>query len=162
MSGRANTSASFKENNTSWFRIGWVQAMGVLILLCSTGIRIHVPAAFRGRVLYQVDGAAAVGTGRMLKHWRHPRTHFSLDGKPIWRNAADVSDITRLSLVEPLKDVGALMRLEYRFDLMPGDTYLLLMMLLGGYVFMRSWGTRRLLSRGYTMDTLYFALPLSS
>lgn len=146
MSGRANTSASFKENNISWFRIGWVQAIGVLILFVALAYGYMYPAAFEGRVLYQVDGAAAVGTGRDAQALKETSGHISrwtgslFGGMPMYQISPSYPS------VEPLKDVGALMRLEYPFDLMPGDTYLLLMMLLGGYVFMRSWGTRRLLS----------------
>lgn len=131
---------------TPWYRRGWVQSIGVLLLFVGLAFAYMYPAAFEGRVLYQADGAAAVGTGRDAQALKETTGHVSrwtgslFGGMPMYQISPSYPS------VEPLKDVGALMRLEYPLDLMPGDTYLLLMMLIGGYIFMRSWGTGRLLS----------------
>lgn len=133
-------------DDKAWYKKGWVQAIGVLLLFVGIAYGYMYPAAFEGRVLFQVDGAAAAGTGRDAQAIKETTGHVSrwtgslFGGMPMYQISPSYPS------VEPLKNVGKLLRLEYPFDVMPGDTYLLLMLMLGGYIFMRSWGTKRLLS----------------
>lgn len=129
-----------------WYHREWLYVLLTVLLFVGLSYAYFYPAAFEGRVLYQVDGAASQGTGRDVVDLHKETGHWSrwtgslFGGMPTYQIRPDYDS------QEPLVKLRSLLRLEWPIDLMPGDTYLLLMMLLGGYLFMRSWGTRRSLS----------------
>lgn len=129
--------------NKPWYRQEWFFVLLVLLLFVGLSYAYFYPAAFEGRQLYQVDGAASAGTGRDVVELHEETGEWSrwtgglFGGMPTYQIRPDyVSQ-------EPMVKLRSLLRLEWPLDLMPGDTYLLLMLLLGGYFFVRSWGARR-------------------
>ncbi len=140
------------ENNTSeniqlpWYNKSWVQTLGIVALFVALSFAYFYPAAFEGRMLFQMDGAAAAGTGRDAKQMMETTGEVSrwtgslFGGMPTYQISPSYPSIV------PLRTAGEVYRLQWPLNLMPGDTYLIFMLLLGGYIFMRSWGTRRMLS----------------
>lgn len=132
-----------------WYQHPWVKEVGVVLLFAIIAIAYFTPAAFEGRVLFQADGAAASGTGRDVVRYEEETGRRSLwtgslfGGMPMYQISPSYPS------AEGIKAVQNIYRLRLPFlNLLPGDSYLVFMMLLGFYIFMRSWGTRRLLSIG--------------
>ena len=144
MSQQENTPTTNKKQ--PWYKKPWVITLGVVVLFVALSFAYFYPAAFEGRVLFQMDGAAAAGTGRDAKLMQETTGEVSrwtgslFGGMPTYQISPSYPSVV------PLRTAGEVYRLQWPLNLMPGDTYLLLMMLLGGYIFMRSWGTRRRLS----------------
>lgn len=129
-----------------WYKRPWAITLGVVLLFMGLSYAYFYPAAFEDRVLFQMDGAAAAGTGRDAQHMKETTGEVSrwtgslFGGMPTYQISPSYPSVV------PLRTAGELYRLQWPLNLMPGDTYLLLMMLLGGFIFMRSWGLRRRLS----------------
>lgn len=134
------------DEQKKWYRQEWFYVLLSLLLFVGLSYAYFYPAAFEDRVLYQVDGAASQGTGRDVVDYHKATGEWSrwtgslFGGMPTYQIRPDYDSQA------PLVTLRSLLRLEWPIDLMPGDTYLLLMMLLGGYLFMRSWGLKRGLS----------------
>lgn len=119
-----------------------------LILLFFVGISLayFYPAAFEGRRLFQMDGAGAAGVARDVTELKAETGHRSLwtgslfGGMPMYQISPTYPSGT---IIQSIKSAY---RLSKPIPLLPGDTYLIFMLLLGFYLFMRSWGIKRNLS----------------
>lgn len=137
------------EKKCEWYARPWVMFLGVIILFAVISIAYFTPAAFEGRVLFQADGAAASGTGRdVVRYEEESGGHRSLwtgslfGGMPMYQISPSYPSTKAIKLTQELY------RLEAPLDIMPGDSYLLFMMLIGFYIFMRSWKMKPVLSIG--------------
>lgn len=134
--------------NRNWYRNPWVTIVGVVLLFAIISIAYFTPAAFEGRVLFQADGAAASGTGRDVVRYEEETGHRSLwtgslfGGMPMYQISPSYPS------TKAIKATQSIYRLEAPLDFMPGDSYLLFMMLIGFYIFLRSWKVKPLLSVG--------------
>ena len=144
-SGTDTTANAPREPQTAkkpWYRTTPALIAGILALFLLLSYAYFYPAAFEGRVLFQMDGAAAAGTGRDVKAYEERTGEVSRWTGSLFGGMPTYQISPSYPSVHPLRDFGELLRLEWPLDLMPGDTYLLFMLLLGGLIFFRSWGFR--------------------
>lgn len=132
------------DKKKAWYRQPWIMSLGAVLLFAIISIAYFTPAAFEGRVLFQADGAAASGTGRDVVRYEEETGHRSLwtgslfGGMPMYQISPSYPSTKGVKLTQQVY------RLEAPLDLMPGDSYLIFMMLIGFYIFMRSWKVRPL------------------
>lgn len=137
-----------QNKKTEWYRSPWAIGAGIILFFAIISIAYFTPAAFEGRVLFQADGAAASGTGRDVVRYAEETGHRSLwtgslfGGMPMYQISPSYPS------TKAIKATQSIYRLEAPLDFMPGDSYLLFMMLIGFYIFMRSWKIKPLLSVG--------------
>lgn len=136
------------EVKKSWYKQPWVIFIGIVLLFLGISVAYFTPAAFEGRVLFQADGAAASGTGRDVVEHEQKTGERSLwtgslfGGMPMYQISPSYESAEGIKLAQNIY------RLRVPINLLPGDSYLIFMMLIGFYIFMRSWGIKRLLSVG--------------
>ena len=129
-----------------WYRTTPAIIAGIVVLFLALSYAYFYPAAFDGRVLFQMDGAAAAGTGRDVKAFEEETGEVSRWTGSLFGGMPTYQISPSYPSVHPIRDFGELLRLEWPLDLMPGDTYLLFMLLIGGLIFFRSWRTKWSLS----------------
>lgn len=132
--------------STKWYRRRSTIIAGILILFVALSYAYFYPAAFEGRALFQMDGAAAAGTGRDVKALEEATGETSRWTGSLFGGMPTYQISPSYPSVHPLRDFGELLRLQWPLNLMPGDTYLLFMLLAGGLIFFRSFGTKWSLS----------------
>lgn len=136
-------------NSIKWYQKKWLIALGVLFTFLIISLTYFYPAAFEGRVLYQADGAAAAGTGRdVITHQEKygERSYWTgslFGGMPTYQISPSYPSSNGIKVAQNIY------RLRFPFlNLLPGDSYLIFMLLLGFYIFLRSWRIRPLISIG--------------
>lgn len=140
--------SEMNEIKKSWYKKPWVITVGVVLLFVVLSVAYFTPAAFEGRVLFQADGAAASGTGRDVVEYEEQTGERSLwtgslfGGMPMYQISPSYKSAEGIKLAQNIY------RLRIPINLLPGDSYLVFMMLIGFYIFMRSWGIKWLLSVG--------------
>lgn len=134
------------EKRTKWYQSPYILGIGVILFFVVISYAYFYPASLEGRALYQVDGAAAAGVGHDVQLLKESTGEVSRWTGSLFGGMPTYQISPSYPSVYPLRAVGEFFRLEYPIDLMLGDTYLLFMMLLGGYLFARSWGCHRVLS----------------
>ena len=118
----------------------------ILLLFIGISLAYFYPAAFEGRKLFQMDGAGASGTAQDVIRLEEETGHRSLwtgslfSGMPMYQISPSYPS------GEMVKGIKSAYRLSKPIPLLPGDTYLVFMLLIGFYIFMRAWGFRRGLS----------------
>lgn len=118
----------------------------IVLLFITIALAYFYPAAFEGRRLFQMDGAGAAGVAQDVRALKESTGHKSFwtgslfGGMPMYQISPSYPSG---SLLHSLKGVY---QLNSPIPLLPGDSYLVFMLLLGGYIFMRAWGWKRLLS----------------
>ncbi|MDO5036224.1 MAG: hypothetical protein Q4D93_04610 [Porphyromonas sp.] len=137
------------KQHEKWYQRGWVREIAVILFFVIVAVAYFTPAAFEGRVLFQADGAAASGTGQDVVQYEKETGYRSLwtgslfGGMPMYQISPSYPS------AEGIKAMQNLYRLRLPWiNFLPGDSYLIFMMLLGFYIFMRSWSCQRLLSAG--------------
>ncbi|MCI6279307.1 MAG: YfhO family protein [Bacteroidales bacterium] len=142
---RENITGGGKEHKP-WYRMTPTIIAGIIVLFVALSYAYFYPAAFEGRVLFQMDGAAAAGTGRDVKAFEEETGEVSRWTGSLFGGMPTYQISPSYPSVHPVRDFGEFLRLEWPLDLMPGDTYLLFMLLMGGLLFFKSWGTKWSLS----------------
>ena len=127
----------------------WGYVIGVVLLFLVISLAYFTPAAFEGRVLFQADGAAASGTGRDVVEYKAETGERSYWTGSLFGGMPTYQISPSYPSAEGIKVAQNLYRLRLPFlNFLPGDSYLIFMLLIGFYIFMRSWGLKRLLSIG--------------
>lgn len=127
----------------------WGYIIGVVLLFLVISLAYFTPAAFEGRVLFQADGAAASGTGRDVVEYKAETGERSYWTGSLFGGMPTYQISPSYPSAEGIKVAQNLYRLRLPFlNFLPGDSYLIFMLLIGFYIFMRSWGLKRLLSIG--------------
>ncbi len=128
-----------------WYRQSWLQVIGVVLLFLIIALAYFYPAAFEGRQLFQADGAAAAGTGRDVVEYMEETGERSFwtgslfGGMPTYQISPSYPSAEGIKVVQKLYSPRSIL---------VGESYLIFMLLIGFYIFMRSWGIQRLLSIG--------------
>lgn len=130
-------------SQNKWYNHPWVKVACVVLLFLTISLAYFYPAAFEGRMLFQADGAAASGTGRdVVEYYEESGTRSFwtgslFGGMPTYQISPSYPSAQGIKLVQ---------RAYSPRNILVGESYLIFMLLIGFYIFMRSWGTRRLLS----------------
>lgn len=137
------------KKNIDWNKRTWIAVAGVLLFFVTLSVAYFTPAAFEGRVLFQADGAAAAGTGRDVVDYKAQTGERSFWTGSLFGGMPTYQISPSYPSAAGIKAVQNIYRLRLPFlNLLPGDSYLVFMLLIGFYIFMRSWGLRRLMSIG--------------
>ncbi len=137
------------DNNDKWYQNRWVQILGVVLIFLLIALAYFYPAAFEDRVLYQADGAAASGTGRDVVEYQEQTGERSFWTGSLFGGMPTYQISPSYPSAEGIKTVQNIYRLRFPFlNLLPGDAYLIFMLLMGFYIFLMSWGVGRWLSVG--------------
>lgn len=135
-----------KSTKREWWKHPLLRTAGVVLLFVAIALAYFYPAAFEGRKLFQVDGAGAAGVARDVVEEREKTGHSSLwtgslfGGMPMYQISPSYPSSAVIGSVQKVYQLRA------PFDLLPGDTYLVFMLLIGFYILMRAWGAKPLLS----------------
>ncbi|MBR8731296.1 hypothetical protein IX339_000740 [Porphyromonas levii] len=128
-----------------WYHQSWVQIVGVVLLFLVIALAYFYPAAFEGRQLFQADGAAAAGTGRDVVEYMEQTGERSFwtgslfGGMPTYQISPSYPSAEGIKAVQKIYSPRGILL---------GESYLIFMLLIGFYIFMRSWGIKRQLSVG--------------
>lgn len=137
------------KQRSKWWAHPATYIVGIVLLFVLLSVAYFTPAAFEGRVLFQADGAAASGTGRDVVEYQKETGERSFWTGSLFGGMPTYQISPSYPSAEGIKVVQNLYRLRLPFlNLLPGDSYLIFMLLIGFYIFMRSWGVKRLLSIG--------------
>lgn len=128
-----------------WYHQSWLQVVGVVLLFLIISLAYFYPAAFEGRQLFQADGAAAAGTGRDVVEYMEETGERSFwtgslfGGMPTYQISPSYPSAEGIKVAQKIYSPRSILL---------GESYLIFMLLIGFYIFMRSWGVKRLLSIG--------------
>ncbi|MDO4695120.1 YfhO family protein [Porphyromonas sp.] len=129
-----------------WWQHPISRTIAIIVVFALIALAYFYPAAFEGRKLFQMDGAGSAGVARDVVEVRQETGH-----SPLWTgNVFGGMPMYQISPTYPssgvLNNVQKVYQLKAPFDLLPGDTYLVFLMLIGFYILMRSCRVRPLLS----------------
>lgn len=137
---------SNEKQSKKWWKHGVVHTIGVLLFFIGVALAYFYPAVFEGRKLFQGDIAGASGVARDVVEIRQETGH-----SPLWTGSLfGGMPMYQIKPTYPSQDMvwqlQKVYQLQSPFNLLPGDSYLLFMLLLGMYILLRSCRASRLLS----------------
>lgn len=129
-----------------WWQHPAVKTIGVIITFIIISLAYFYPAVFEGRQLFQMDGAGAAGMARDVVEVREQTGHSPLwtgsqfGGMPMYQISPTYPSASLINKVQKVYQLKA------PFNILPGESYLVFLMLLGFYLLLRSCKVRPLLS----------------
>lgn len=135
-----------EEIQKKWWQNRVTQTIAVIIAFVVISLAYFYPAVFEGRKLFQMDGAGSAGVARDVVEVREQTGH-----SPLWTGSQfGGMPMYQISPTYPssgvIKSIQGVYRLKVPFNILPGEAYLMFLMLIGFYILMRACRVRPLLS----------------
>lgn len=135
-----------EETQKKWWQHRVTQTIAIVIAFIVISLAYFYPAVFEGRKLFQMDGAGAAGVARDVVEVREKTGH-----SPLWTGSQfGGMPMYQISPTYPssgvIKGIQGVYQLKVPFNILPGETYLMFLMLIGFYILMRACRVRPLLS----------------
>ena len=135
-----------EETQKKWWQNRVTQTIAAIIAFVVISLTYFYPAVFEGRKLFQMDGAGAAGVARDVVEVREQTGH-----SPLWTGSQfGGMPMYQISPTYPssgvIKSVQEVYQLKIPSNILPGETYLIFLMLIGFYILMRACRMRPILS----------------
>lgn len=129
-----------------WWQNPITQTIAVIVAFIIISLAYFYPAVFEGRKLFQMDGAGAAGVARDVVEVREQTGH-----SPLWTGSQfGGMPMYQISPTYPssslLNGVQKVYQLKAPFNILPGEAYLVFLLLVGFYILMRACRMRPLVS----------------